>query len=47
VKGGLIERVTDTSAAIGPELHARLAAVVVTNRLSGAVAGVVHQNELT
>jgi CubicO group peptidase (beta-lactamase class C family) len=38
---------TDTSAAVGPELPARLAGVVVTNRLSGAVAGVVHGDELT
>ena len=29
---------TDTFAAIGPELHAKLAGVVARNRLPGAVA---------
>jgi CubicO group peptidase (beta-lactamase class C family) len=43
---GLIGRVTDTFAAIGPELHAKLADVVARNRLPGAVAGVVHRSEL-
>jgi CubicO group peptidase (beta-lactamase class C family) len=38
--------VTDTFAAIGPELHAKLVDVVARNRLPGAVAGVVHRNEL-
>jgi len=38
--------VTDTFAAIGPELHAKLAGVVARNRLPGAVAGAVHRNEL-
>ncbi len=37
---------TDTFAVIGPELHAKLAGVVAGNRLPGAVAGVVHRNEL-
>ena len=44
--GGLIGRVTGTFAVIGPELHAKLAGVVARNRLPGAVAGVVHRNEL-
>src|SRR5450755_795266 len=44
--GGLIGRVTDTFAAIGPELHAKLVDVVARNRLPGAVAGVVHRNEV-
>jgi CubicO group peptidase (beta-lactamase class C family) len=42
----LIGRVTDAFAAIGPELHAKLVDVVARNRLPGAVAGVVHRNEL-
>src|ERR1700677_2863655 len=46
LKGGLIGQVTDTLAAIGPELQARLASVVASNRLPGAVAGVVYRDEL-
>jgi CubicO group peptidase (beta-lactamase class C family) len=38
--------VTDTFAAIGPELHTKLADAVARNRLPGAVAGVVHRSEL-
>jgi hypothetical protein len=34
--------VTDTFAAIGPELHAKLVDVIVRNRLPGAVADMVH-----
>ena len=44
--GGLIRRVTDAFAAIGPDLHGKLAEVVARNRLPGAVAGVVHRGEL-
>jgi CubicO group peptidase (beta-lactamase class C family) len=46
LKDGLIGQVTDTLAAIGPELQARLAGVVASNRLPGAVAGVVYRDEL-
>jgi CubicO group peptidase (beta-lactamase class C family) len=38
--------VADISAAIGPELRAKLIDVVARDRIPGAVAGVVHRGEL-